>query len=305
MWIISYWVVPLFSAIVWLAMLLALFLNWIAKGKPIYPSMGPNQSIAYISDEGAQELKPLFIAMGGVSVISFDLGFILERWLRHKGRLVENTSNWQKLFNICSALFGIIGAAGLILLAIFDTLRHERLHQYFLIIGGYILIHYRQYRILRASFWVKLTFIFLELALCIAFGVTQNQENLNTSAILEWVIALVYTFYVLCFFIDFIPAVRTKHHQSRETSVEMGLNNANNDQSFYSDGATHGRTNGYTNGTNGYANGYPDRATNGYANGYTRGNPNSTGINGDTYYPDGHPNALPKPVEAVPPSRNF
>lgn len=28
-------------------------------------------------------------------------------------------------------------------------------------------IHYRQYRILRASFWVKLTFIFLELALCI------------------------------------------------------------------------------------------------------------------------------------------
>lgn len=90
-------------------------------------------SRSYISDEGAQELKPLFIAMGAVSVISFDLGFILERWLRHKGRLVENTSNWQKLFNICSGLFGIIGAAGLILLAIFDTLRHERLHRYFLI----------------------------------------------------------------------------------------------------------------------------------------------------------------------------
>lgn len=85
----------------------------------------------------------------------------------------------------------------------------------------------------------------------------------------------------------------------------MGLNNANNDQSFYRDGATNGHANGYTNGTNGYANGYPDRATNGYANGYTRGNPNTTGINGDTYYPDGYPNALPKPVETVPPSRNF
>lgn len=72
--------------------------------------------------------------MGAVTVVVFDLGFICERWLRHKGRLVENTSNWQKLFNVISGLASIVGGAGLILLAVFDTLRHERLHQVFLVV---------------------------------------------------------------------------------------------------------------------------------------------------------------------------
>lgn len=117
---------------------------------------------------------------------------------------------------------------------------------------------------------------------------------------MEWVIALIFTFYVLSFFIDFIPAVRTNHHQSRETSVEMGLNNANNVQNgYYRDGATNARTNAYANGANGYVNGYPNGITNGYANGTTHAHPNGTGINGSTYYPDGRPNPVVKPLEPV------
>jgi len=50
---------------------------------------------------------------------------------------------------------------------------------------------------------------------------------LNGAAVVEWVVALVYTFYVWSFAIDFVPAVRTKKHWgwgngSRETEVEMG-----------------------------------------------------------------------------------
>ena len=35
----------------------------------------------------------------------------------------------------------------------------------------------------------------------------------NTAAILEWIIALIYILYVASFVMDFVPAVKTKHHR--------------------------------------------------------------------------------------------
>ncbi|KAF2710327.1 hypothetical protein K504DRAFT_481450 [Pleomassaria siparia CBS 279.74] len=236
MWGISYWAVPIFSALVWLAMLIAMLTTWTSQGEPHYASMDQSQKIAYISDIGAQGLKPLFIAMSTVTVVSFDIAFILERWLRHTGKLARNTSKWQKLFSVLSIVFAIAGAAGLILLSIFDTLRHPTLHDIFLVIfiGGYIIsavficweyqrlgIHFREHSVLRYSFWVKLSFILLEFALAIAFGVSQRVKRYNAAAILEWVIAFFYFFYVLSFFMDFMPAVRSKNHQSHETEMDM------------------------------------------------------------------------------------
>ena len=97
-----------------------------------------------------------------------------------------------------SVIFGIAGTAGLILLSIFDTLRYPHLHDGFLLLFmydsqslsvmlvnsklihgmssvGYVLaaiflcaeyqrlgIHFRNRRVLRLSFWGKLTFIILE-----------------------------------------------------------------------------------------------------------------------------------------------
>lgn len=285
MWGLSYWVFPLLSAVVWLAMLLAMFLTWIVDGKPHYPSMDSTQHIAYISDVGAtNKIKPLFIAMSTITVVVFDLSFIAERWLRHTGRLAHNTSTGQKVLSILTIIFALIGAAGLILLSIFDTLHHHKLHDVFLVlfIGGYIVsavficweyqrlgIYYREFRVLRASFWVKLVFIFVELGLAIGFGVSNTTKHYNTAAIFEWVIALVYTFYVLSFFMDFIPAVRTKGgHSSGETEEQM----AARESGF--DGSTLGRAShvedGYTGGRH-YANGNSMNvhATNGYGHGAT------------------------------------
>jgi hypothetical protein len=137
----------------------------------------------YISDVGATpKIKPLFIAMSTVTVVVFDLSFIAERWLRHTGRLAHNTSKGQKVLSVLTIIFAVIGAAGLILLSIFDTLHHHNLHDVFLVlfIGGYIVsavficweyqrlgIHYREHRVLRMSFWVKLAFIFVELGLAV------------------------------------------------------------------------------------------------------------------------------------------
>ncbi|KAF1987719.1 hypothetical protein K402DRAFT_392522 [Aulographum hederae CBS 113979] len=296
MWGFSFWIVPVFSSLVWLGMLLGMLLTWVTDGKPHLASMDPNQSVAYISDIGATDLKPLFIAMSAVTVVSFDLVFIMERWLRHKGRLAHNTSWLQKILSIISIIAAIAGAAGLILLSIFDTLRHPRLHDAFLVlfIAGYVVaaificweyqrlgIHHRQYRLIRMSFWIKLAFIFIEVALAIAFGVMSTKEHYNRAAVLEWVIALIYFFFVLSFALDFVPAVDTKYHHSEETTLEMaaqesalagdGADGAPGGR-FYAPPTANGMNGGYTNGA----------GTNGYTNGET---------------------GAPKPN--VPPSRNF
>lgn len=49
MLVASFWVVPIFSSIVWMAMLIAMLVYWSTKGHPIYPTMTDGQTIAYIS----------------------------------------------------------------------------------------------------------------------------------------------------------------------------------------------------------------------------------------------------------------
>jgi hypothetical protein len=121
-------------------MLLGLLIHWNVDGRPHYPSMDPNQTIAYISDVGAESLKPLFIAGSCVTTIFLDISFLSERWLRHRGRLAANISMTEKVLSGLSMLFALVGTAGLILLSIFDTLRHPTLHDIFLLlfVVGYV-----------------------------------------------------------------------------------------------------------------------------------------------------------------------
>lgn len=126
---ISYWVVPAFAGCAWLGGLLGMLLTWIVKGKPQYWFMDPVQKILYISDIGATSWgKPIFIATSCVMVVTFDLVFIAERWMRHTGRLAPNSNKWEKAFSIISIVASIVGAAGLIFLTIFDTARHYTVH---------------------------------------------------------------------------------------------------------------------------------------------------------------------------------
>ncbi|EER24744.1 hypothetical protein CPC735_000880 [Coccidioides posadasii C735 delta SOWgp] len=228
MWLISYWVFPVIASGMWLATILTLLIVWSADGYPIYSSMEPGQTIAYISDVAAHGLKPLFITGCAITGVFFDLGFVSERWLRHNGRLLRNKGRLDKGLSTLAIIFSICGAVGLILLSIFDTLRYRHQHNGFLVLfmGGYLLsavfvcleylrlgIHYREHRILTISFWIKLIFIIVELALAIAFGVTgRGRGRKNQAAVIEWVIAFIFTFYVFSFVIDLAPAVRTRRH---------------------------------------------------------------------------------------------
>jgi len=145
--------------------------------------MNEGQTIAYISDVGAQRLKPLFIAGSAITVVLFDLVFISERILRHRGTLaVKSTHKSEQVLSGLAALFSIVGAAGLIFLSIFDTLRHPKTHDKLLIVFiiGYLLTaifvcaeyhrlkkHQTEFRIIRYSYWLKVAWVIIFLALAI------------------------------------------------------------------------------------------------------------------------------------------
>ena len=95
----------------------------------------------YISDIGARGLKPLFVAGSVITVVFLDLSFIAERWLRHAGQLVSNKGVFDKTCACLSIFFSIAGALGLILLSIFDTWRHSRLHEGFLVMFLCVFTH--------------------------------------------------------------------------------------------------------------------------------------------------------------------
>ncbi|KAH7033300.1 Frag1/DRAM/Sfk1 family-domain-containing protein [Microdochium trichocladiopsis] len=236
--VISYWIFPVISAIFWLATLLGLLLYWVVTTSlAILPAMkdtdGKQQTIAYISDVGATNtMKPWFIVGSIFTTVFLDLGFFADRWLRHKGRLAPNVSVSEKVLSALCMLFAVVGTVGLCCLSGFDTYHYPQLHDIFLVcfIGGYWLSaificaeyqrlgkKYRQHRSLRISFWVKLAFIFAELGLVVVFGVMNFRGSYNLAAIFEWIVAFVFTFYVLSFVIDLWPAV----HSTRDRRYSL------------------------------------------------------------------------------------
>ncbi|KAI1106139.1 Frag1/DRAM/Sfk1 family-domain-containing protein [Jackrogersella minutella] len=225
---LSYWVFPIISGLMWLTTLLGLLLHWIIDTHRVkYASMQGDQTIAYISDVGASNLKPLFVVGCIITTIFLDLSFGSDRYLRHKGRLVPNTSTTEKVLSGLTIVFAIIGTIGLTFLSGFDTLRHPKLHDIFLLlfIAGYLLSAIficweyqrlghknRQHRVLRISFWIKLTFVVVELILAIGFIATNFKKHYNAAAILEWIIAFVFSFYIFSFCVDLYPAVATRNN---------------------------------------------------------------------------------------------
>lgn len=100
------------------------------------------------------------------------------------------------------------------------------------------------------------------------------------AAVFEWIIALVFTFYVLTFLVDFLPAVRaTQAHSNQEM---MHMKEAENGNAMKSDT---GYPDGHANGVNGNT-GYPDLCANGVnGNAYTIGAAGHEGVGTGRYRP--------------------
>ena len=126
--------IPIATAFIWFATLWAMIITWLAQGRPHYPSMSPDQKVAFISDVAADILKPLFITTACITAVGFVASLGVERWLRHAGRLLPNMRRRERVMSILAILGALIGGLGLVLLSIFDTRRHSRLHRVFLLI---------------------------------------------------------------------------------------------------------------------------------------------------------------------------
>ena len=223
--------------------------------------MDTNQNIAYISDVGATSIQPLFIAGSVVTTVFLDLAFAADRYLRHRGVLAHNTSNFEKALSVLAIASAIAGTVGLICLSIFDTVRNPTLHNRFLavFIVGYVLAaifvcwefqrlgrKYRQHRLLRISFWVKLAFILVEIALAVVFGVCTRTGYKNVAAIVEWAIAVIFTFWVLSFLIDLLPVVqRGLGRTEKGAGLEMGNGEMRVEEGFAANGTGYGAADGY------------------------------------------------------------
>jgi len=206
--------IPLFGAFIWCGTLLAMMITWAAQGKPIYVS--EDGTIPYISDIGADILKPLFVVGCCITAVCFFLSLVCERWLRHSGRLIADMRRRERTFSILAILGSFIGGCGLILLSIFDTKRHPSLHRVFLLVfivgvalsAIFTIVEFRwiskdfvEVRKLKTAYSAKAIIATALIVLAIAFGITLY-ENTNAGAILEWVIAFGFTFYLLTFFYD-------------------------------------------------------------------------------------------------------
>ena len=85
---------------------------------------------------------------------------------------------------------------------------------------------------------MKLFFILSEVALAVAFGVTTLKHKRNVSAVIEWIIAFLYGFFVVSFAVDFLPALDTKHgEKGQPTEMQMAEEGR---QTVLSDGHNHG-----------------------------------------------------------------
>ena len=89
--------IPIFTAFVWLSTLLAMLITWFATGRPHYDTM--DGSVPYISDIGADILKPLFVVGCSITGVGFFLCLVIERWLRHSGRRVDR--GHRRLYRSC------------------------------------------------------------------------------------------------------------------------------------------------------------------------------------------------------------
>lgn len=175
-------------------MLWVMLIVYLAQGKPVYPSMNSG-TVAFISDIGAFTLKPLFVTGCSITSICFILSLLS---MRRNQALLRRL---DRVLDLLALLFGFLGGVSLILLSVFDTNRHSKLHGLFLLLFmlGIVLsalmttFEYRslgksftEHRVLKYSYRGKMVMLVLEGVLSIAFAVCLATHKPTQGAILEW-----------------------------------------------------------------------------------------------------------------------
>ncbi len=109
--------------------LLLMIVCWAATGSRRYPEMFAKQEWPYMSNTGATTWgKPIFVAGSTITVLLLCTTFGLERWFRHRRRLIHYKSMWTAGLFVASAVCTSIGSIALVFLTIFDVRHHSSIH---------------------------------------------------------------------------------------------------------------------------------------------------------------------------------
>lgn len=260
--IFGHWQLPLICAVVWWGMLIAMLIVWSANGRPNYKTGEKGVLLVYISDVGGYVLKALFIPCAAVQGVFFTLSLAAGRYLRHAGRLPPNMRRREKVFAGIAIFLSIPGQIGILLVAVFDVVHHNKTHHDMLLlficcIGASVLFtileifyldsSYPEIRRLRVSYIFKICFLVVAVILAIGFGVCSLKKKRVTAAVFEWFLAFWYGLYLLSLAYDLFPAFRKSskadafERQADSTiSNWLGLGKSNPRSNNNQTGPTHG-----------------------------------------------------------------
>ncbi|KZV61301.1 hypothetical protein PENSPDRAFT_593004 [Peniophora sp. CONT] len=206
--------IPIFGAIVWAGMLAAMIAVYYAQGKGPYEWQ--DSRIPYISDIGASFLQPLFIAGSSVTAACFVASLAIERLLRHHGRLHADLRRREKAFSYLAILGALIGGVGLVCLSCLNDHLHKTEHDIFLlvfIVGvalsaiftivefRWISKNYHWVIKVRRAYVAKALIAGVLIIAAIVYAICFTIAK-NVGAIIEWIIAFGFTFYMLTFAYD-------------------------------------------------------------------------------------------------------
>ena len=219
-----------------LGTILGLLIPWLLQSRPRLASFDPDQTVAFISDLGAFQLKPLFIAGAIATSVLYVLTLLADRFLRHR-RAPRTATIGEKLLTVLAIGGAAVGGAGLSLLSIFDDFNFKDTHDKLLVvfIGGnlisaaalvmeYMLVarHWHrtaaEERTARMSFGMKLVYFLLEIVATAAFAAERVANNINVAGVLEYVNAALFAWFIFSFVMD----LRTSRGGYRPMPKEAG-----------------------------------------------------------------------------------
>lgn len=241
--VFNHWQLPIICTVVWWGMLIGMLIAWSVQGRPEYNKTNNfDVVLVMISDIGATtHLQTVFIVCSAVQGCFFVLSLAAERYLRHSGRLPPVNRRREKALSALSIIFAIIGQIGILLVAVFDTVRHPRVHVtmlcVFLVGVGFSICcttyeffwldkTYREKNRLRISYFIKGLWLLVAIILAVCFGIMWKKASRPVAAGFEWTLAFWYGLYLLVLTYDLYPASHTPKGAWLEKSVGTSLTRA-------------------------------------------------------------------------------
>lgn len=128
---------PLLAGTAWFTTLTTLLIRWFALHQPRYPGQ-VNPSLPFISDIGAFTFQPLFIAGCTLTGVTFAGTVFAVHHVRYSDKFYGLTEDaeWRQRTSFAAVGLGLVAAACLVLLSVFDTFENPVEHQ-FLLMGTF------------------------------------------------------------------------------------------------------------------------------------------------------------------------